>query len=93
VPGRAGAIDADGDLPAAVAARGRRLAHPVAGLGLGVGSDGVLEVEDEGVGGQGLGLGEGALVGARHVQHRPPGPERRLGGGAHPSARSVAAKP
>ena len=43
-------------------------AHPVAGLGLGVGGDGVLEIEDQGVGREALGLLEGALVGAGHVE-------------------------
>ena len=64
----------------AVAAGGRRLAHPVAGLGLGVGGDGVLEVEDQGVGGQALGLLQRPLVGARHVEDRAAGPERSVVG-------------
>ncbi len=40
------------------------------GVGLGVGGDGVLEVEDDRVGRDRLRLLEGALVGRRHVQHR-----------------------
>ena len=51
-------------------------ADPVAGLGLGVGGDGVLEVEDERVGGEALGLLEGPLVGAGHVEDGAAGAER-----------------
>ena len=71
------AVDPDGELAVAVLARGDGGADPVAGLGLGVGGDGVLEVEDDGVGGEALGLLERPLVGARHVEHRAAGPEGR----------------
>ena len=66
-------VDPDGHLPAAVAA-GSSLAHLVAGLRLGVGGDGVLEVENEGVGGQ-AGLLQRPLVGAGHVEDRAAGSE------------------
>ena len=66
--GRADAVGPDGQLAAAVAAAGDRGAHALAGLGLGVGGDGVLEVEDQRVGGDVLRLLEGPLVGARHVE-------------------------
>ena len=49
---------------------------PVARLGLGVGRDGVLEVEDERVGLEALGLLEGPLVRARHVEDRAARRER-----------------
>ena len=42
---------------------------------LGVGGDGVLEVEDDRVGGDGLGLLERPLVGRWHVQHRAARPQ------------------
>ena len=48
------AVHPDGDLLAAVLAGAHRGAHPVAGVGLGVGGDGVLEVEDERVGRRGV---------------------------------------
>ena len=47
----------------------------LAGLDLGVGRDGVLEVEDQRVGRQALGLLERPLVGAGHVQHRAARPQ------------------
>ncbi len=72
------AVDPDGQLSlGAVLAGGDRGADPLAGLGLGVGGDGVLEVEDEGVGGEALGLLEGPLVGAGHVEDRAAGAEGR----------------
>ncbi len=67
-------------------------AHPLAGVGLGVGGHGVLEVEDDGVGGQALGLLEGPLVGAGHVEDRAAGPEGGVDGVGHDQA-SDPAKP
>ncbi len=73
------AVDPDRQLLGAVLAATAAAAHdPVAGLGLGVGGDGVLEVEDEGVGGEALGLLERPLVGAGHVEHGAAGERSRL---------------
>jgi hypothetical protein len=56
-------VHPDGDLLGAVVTRRGRRAHPLAGFGLGVGSHGVLEVEDQGIGVDALGLLERPLVG------------------------------
>ncbi len=88
VPRRVEAVDPDGDLLAAVLAGAHRGAHAVAGVGLGVGGDGVLEVEDERVGGQRLGLLERPLVGAGHVEHRAAGED-----GVGRSCQAFPAKP
>ena len=76
VPLRADAVDPDRQLAVAVLARRDGGAHAVAGLGLGVGGDGVLEVEDQRVGVDALGLLERALVGAGHVEDGAAGAER-----------------
>ena len=68
VPLGADAVDPDGQLAVAVLAGADGGADALAGLRLGVGGDGVLEVEDERVGVDALGLLERALVGAGHVQ-------------------------
>ena len=70
VPPRADAVDPDRHLAVAVVARCRCGTGVLARRLLVVGPDGVLEVEDEPVDGQRPGLLEGALVRARHVEHR-----------------------
>ena len=72
-----GAVDADRHLARAVlAGRGRRAGRVASGR-LGVGGDGVLEVEDQRVARDRLRLLQRTLVGGRHVEHRPPRPEVR----------------
>jgi len=62
-------VDPYQHLATAVAAGAQRRHHQTARLVLGVGSDRVLEIEDQTVGGQGARLFQGTGVGARHVKH------------------------
>ena len=68
VPLGADAVDADRQRAPAVLAARRGGAGRLAGGGLGVGGDGVLEVEDQAVARDRLGLLQRPLVGARHVE-------------------------
>ena len=68
-PGRVERVDADDQLARTIAARLDRRADLVARDDLGVGRDGVLQIEDQRIGGNGLGLLQRAGVGARHVEH------------------------
>ena len=68
-PGRIERVDADDQFARAIAARLDRGADLVARDDLGVGGDGVLQIEDQRIGGNGLGLLQRAGVGARHVEH------------------------
>ena len=70
-----GAVDPDRHLALAVLARRRRGARSGASSDLGVGGDGVLEVEDQPVAGDRLGLLQRALVGRGHVEHGAAGAE------------------
>ena len=73
MPLRADAVDTDDEFLGPVLTGAHRGAHTVAGLGLGVGGHGILEIEDERVGGDALCFLEGTLVGAGHVEHRATG--------------------
>ena len=72
VPLGVGAVDPDRQLALAVLTRRGSGAGVVAGGGLGVRGDGVLEVEDQPVARDGLGLLERPLVGAGHVEDAAP---------------------
>ncbi len=89
MPLGAGRVDPDGQLAVAVLTRPRGRARRLARRGLGVGSDGVLEVEDERVDRQALGLLQRPLVGRRQVEHRAARPE--VGAHASTSMASYAA--
>src|SRR5690606_38782719 len=86
VPGRADPVGPDRQLLRPVLARVHRCADPVPGLRLGVGGDGVLEVEDQRVGGDRLGLLQRPLVGAGHVEDGAAGAVGLVGHRDQPSA-------
>jgi len=97
-PRRVEAVDAHEHLAAAEAAGLDGLGDQPACLGLGVGRDRVLEVEDDGVDRQGLGLLHGAGVRSRHVEHAAARANRHVlspewRGLARPSRRRATARP
>ena len=65
------AVDANDDLARAEPAGAHGIQHLLAGGGLAIRGDGVLEIEDDGVGRQRARLLDGAGIGAGHVQHAP----------------------
>src|SRR5262249_62143742 len=88
-PGRVDAVDANEKLALAETARLDGLRDLRARRFLGVGSDGVLEIEDETVGGERLCLLERAQVRTGHVQHAA---ARTDGPGTPPDARAGPAR-
>ena len=72
-PLRVEPVAADRQLAPSVFARRRRSTGGGAGSLLGVGGDGILEVEDDGIGRERLGLLQCPLVGGGHVQRRSAG--------------------
>ncbi len=68
-PGRFQAVDAHDQFAVAVASALDRLQDLFAGLLLGVGSNAVLEIEDQAVGGNGLGLFQCPFVDPGHVKN------------------------
>ena len=78
-PGARQRIDAQQRLALAIATLAQRGGDGVARARLGVGRDGILEIEDQRIGRQRARLLQRARVGAGHIEHRA----ARAGGGGH----------
>ncbi len=73
MPWTARAIDADHDLARGIAAMIQGRDNLIPRQGLGVGGDGVFQIQDQGIRRQRAGLFQGPGVGAGHIKHAAPG--------------------